>query len=166
MFHKHQPGKLPQIDAVEIMTGGNSKITIVNTRTGNRYTYRIQCPKDKRRDTSTRFFVSVLTGNDNEYAYSYIGCLVFSHAAWRFDYGVKARVASNAPSVQGFSVIFNSIWSLYKTHPDLELWHEGTCCRCGRTLTVPESIAKGFGPECAHIRSVANRRQTLFANVK
>jgi len=28
------------------------------------------------------------------------------------------------------------------------VFHEGACGRCGRTLTVPESIASGFGPEC------------------
>jgi hypothetical protein len=27
--------------------------------------------------------------------------------------------------------------------------HEGRCGRCGRTLTVPESIESGIGPECA-----------------
>lgn len=27
-------------------------------------------------------------------------------------------------------------------------WHEGVCGRCGRRLTVPESIETGFGPEC------------------
>jgi hypothetical protein len=37
-------------------------------------------------------------------------------------------------------------------HPDsdkLEVWHEGRCGRCGRRLTVPESIESGLGPECA-----------------
>ena len=31
----------------------------------------------------------------------------------------------------------------------LEFWHAGRCGRCGRRLTVPASIASGFGPECA-----------------
>jgi hypothetical protein len=31
------------------------------------------------------------------------------------------------------------------------VWHEGRCGRCGRKLTVPESIESGFGPECASI---------------
>jgi hypothetical protein len=31
----------------------------------------------------------------------------------------------------------------------VEFWHEGKCCRCGRKLTVPASIASGIGPECA-----------------
>ena len=30
-----------------------------------------------------------------------------------------------------------------------EARHEGRCARCGRALTVPESIDSGFGPECA-----------------
>ena len=37
--------------------------------------------------------------------------------------------------------------------PDnLRVYHEGKCCRCGRTLTTPESIKKGIGPECEAIR--------------
>jgi hypothetical protein len=32
--------------------------------------------------------------------------------------------------------------------PRCTVHHEGRCGRCGRTLTVPESIESGFGPEC------------------
>ena len=35
----------------------------------------------------------------------------------------------------------------------LEVWHEGRCGRCGRALTVPESIERGIGPECVGIIS-------------
>jgi hypothetical protein len=35
--------------------------------------------------------------------------------------------------------------------PNLEIWHEGRCGRCGRKLTVPESIHNGYGPECIHL---------------
>jgi hypothetical protein len=30
-----------------------------------------------------------------------------------------------------------------------DVHHEGKCGRCGRKLTVPESVKSGFGPECA-----------------
>jgi hypothetical protein len=30
----------------------------------------------------------------------------------------------------------------------MELWHEGRCGKCGRALTVPESIESGLGPVC------------------
>jgi hypothetical protein len=31
------------------------------------------------------------------------------------------------------------------------VWHEGSCARCGKKLTVPESIESGFGPECVKL---------------
>jgi len=31
----------------------------------------------------------------------------------------------------------------------IEVWHEGSCCRCARRLTVPASIEMGLGPDCA-----------------
>jgi hypothetical protein len=31
----------------------------------------------------------------------------------------------------------------------LSMQHEGHCGRCGRTLTHPDSINTGYGPECA-----------------
>jgi hypothetical protein len=36
-----------------------------------------------------------------------------------------------------------------------EFRHEGRCGRCGRTLTVPESIDSGFGPECINLAGLA-----------
>jgi hypothetical protein len=36
------------------------------------------------------------------------------------------------------------------TFPDtFEFWHEGRCAACARRLTVPQSIERGLGPECA-----------------
>ena len=32
---------------------------------------------------------------------------------------------------------------------NVEINHEGRCGRCGRALTVPESVASGIGPESA-----------------
>jgi hypothetical protein len=33
-------------------------------------------------------------------------------------------------------------------HPQLIVHHENHCGRCGRTLTVPESVERGIGPDC------------------
>jgi hypothetical protein len=47
------------------------------------------------------------------------------------------------------------LWAHIDDLPEsLEIWHEGSCLRCGRKLTVPESIESGYGPEC--IKSVLN----------
>ncbi len=56
-------------------------------------------------------------------------------------------VSRDAPS----SIAFSWAWRkmLRNELPDqLEIWHEGRCGRCNRKLTVPESVASGFGPEC------------------
>jgi hypothetical protein len=30
-----------------------------------------------------------------------------------------------------------------------KIWHRGFCAKCGKALTVPESILTGVGPDCA-----------------
>jgi Family of unknown function (DUF6011) len=57
-------------------------------------------------------------------------------------------------------------WALVRVWNDLplpegyRLHHEGRCGRCGRLLTVPESITSGYGPECVKHVTGANRRQS------
>jgi hypothetical protein len=127
---------------------GNSTLTLVSTSTGTRFTFKVQAPMNADKtardlDADIRF-VKVLTGADNENSYSYLGFVrrdVFSHG------GAKAKVGFAAPSARAFA------WAWQQFVQDrlpeaLEVWHEGSCGRCGRKLTVPTSIASGFGPEC------------------
>ena len=153
-----QPGQLDHHHSLEFVTGGNSKFTIVSTATQNRFTYRVRKPRQNTPENATTLFVSVLTGNDNEHDYSYIGFLRQYNGVWRFTYGNKSKISEFAPSVAGFGVIFNNFISLEKPSGLFEIWHEGQCCRCGRTLTVPESIESGWGPCCLAIRNASNRR--------
>lgn len=55
------------------------------------------------------------------------------------------------PYQQYMYKIFKWVWdNIYNgVMPDnLVVYHYGTCCRCGRTLTDPKSIKRGIGPEC------------------
>lgn len=131
---------------------GNATITLKSKATDARFTYKIQAPHfegnegtNAARDTSSQMrFVKVLTGSDNESNYSYLGYIrrgVFFHG------GSKARVGYDAPSAKAFAWA----WKLLAGDvlpASLEVWHEGRCGRCARKLTVPSSIASGFGPEC------------------
>ena len=58
----------------------------------------------------------------------------------------KSKVSQEAPSFIGFDFCFKALSA--GSMRGFEIWHEGKCGRCGRKLTVPESIACGFGPEC------------------
>lgn len=131
----------------KFMFAGNASITLVSKRTGKRYTYRIQTPKNKKEGDKPIWFVSLLTGADNESSYSYFGNIVSSH---QYFFGRKAKVQQSNESVQAWEWFYNLF---EKGHmPTIlegcEVWHEGRCGRCNRKLTVPESIQSGFGPEC------------------
>lgn len=126
-------------DALQFINGGNATVTLQSKKTGARFTYRIRASKD-----GAVHFVSLLNGPDNETAYAYFGYIrrgYFNHG------GTKARVSADASSAKAFAWAYRSF--AQGVIPDsLEVWHEGRCGRCGRKLTVPSSIASGFGPEC------------------
>ena len=130
-------------DARAFMTGGNATVTLVSTKTGTRFTYRLRA-----NDEGDVFFVSLLGGPDNESDYRYMGRI----ARGVFWQGRKVPkpgdVGPDAPS----SLAFKWAWERLAKGvllDSLEIWHEGRCGRCARKLTVPSSIASGFGPECA-----------------
>jgi hypothetical protein len=127
--------KLNQESALKYIHGGNSIFTVINTLTTKRFTFKV-----KKHKTEDVYFVSVLTGTD---AYQYIGFLKYSN----FLYSNKSTISKDSQSVKVFSYIYQKLKE--KNLPEfVEFWHEGVCGKCGRKLTVPESIESGFGPEC------------------
>lgn len=128
---------------IEFVTAGNATVTVKSLKTGNRFTYKITCSKKEE-----LLFVNLMTGTDNNSDFTYMCHIRKESNGFPQLYRGKTRIRVDAP---GF-VAFKHIWkhTLLEEHMDnLEIWHEGRCCRCGRKLTVPESIASGIGPECA-----------------
>jgi hypothetical protein len=135
--------------ALKFMFAGKSVFTFVNTKTGNRFTYKIKQAKD-----SNLFFVSVLT---NPEVYSYIGTCVEGS----YKHGKKSVISSDSQSVKVFEFMLNRL----KTDnlPDfLEVWHEGFCGKCGKRLTVPSSILTGIGPDCIKKLSKSDKRDKFL----
>jgi hypothetical protein len=118
---------------------GNATFTITNTKTGNRFTYKIRKAKD-----NNIYFVSVLTGSDNTSSYSYIGFIKNGI----FNSSKKSKITSNSTSFKVFSWF---IININKIPAIIQVLHEGNCGRCGRKLTTPESIERGIGPECSRL---------------
>lgn len=117
---------------------GRAIITMVGKTA--RFTYRIkQASKDDK--PIALWFVSLLTGPDNSADYKYIGVI---REDGRFGLTGKSKLKSDAPGVQAMIWISRN-WESFA----MDVWHEGVCGRCGRKLTVPESIALGIGPVCA-----------------
>jgi hypothetical protein len=141
---------LSPASALSFILAGQATITIRKPSTGGRFTYKISIPRNQKPEEAKIWFVSVLSGSDNTGDYSYIG---FIRDRKFFHGGAKAKARAGAPSVVVFEVVFNRNISRGVLDPKLEVWHEGRCGRCGRKLTVPESIESGIGPECARIQT-------------
>lgn len=129
--------------------------TVVNEATGNRITLRTRKPKltdkDKaagRDENTLPVFVDVMDGCDNVSHFSFIGTLRGGRLA------LSAKAKAKAADAKRAKVILD--WTLAAAEREelrtVRVLHEGCCGRCGRKLTVPESIDTGLGPECGNRR--------------
>jgi hypothetical protein len=129
----------------QFVHAGAAVFTLESERTGARFTYRVKHPRD---DTGavdrSILFVGVLTGPDNTNDFTYLGQIKRD----LFTIGRKSRISATAPSALAF-MWFHQMLTQQRLPQSLKVYHEGRCGRCGRALTVPESVRSGFGPECA-----------------
>ena len=124
-------------DFAQFVKAGKALFTIENEATGGRFTFKVKKHEDKE-----LYFVSVLNGPDNYSNYRYVGTIFgneFRHT--------KKSIDKNAPAFKAFDW-FNRRLNEGVLPEGVNVYHEGKCGRCGRKLTVPESIKSGYGPEC------------------
>lgn len=128
-------------DAAAYTLAGKATLTLSSVKTGARYTYKVR-RADKGKGNV--HFVTLLTGSDNETAYTYIG-MIKGNA---FVLTAKSKMTADAMPVKAFDFYTRHVVAAKHLPDCLEVRHNGHCGRCGRTLTVPESIDNGIGPEC------------------
>ena len=148
--------------ALNFILAGNATFTVRSLKTGTRYTYKVRraesvdtnqrnlpLPELARRNAAEAaarptWFVTLLSGPDNENDFVYLGIITDNV----FRLTRKSRMTSESVPVRAFGWVYAAL--VRREMPALtEIWHEGRCGRCGRKLTVPESIVAGLGPECA-----------------
>ena len=132
-------------DIKRAIFAGRAVITIENGLTGKWFTYRISESK-KCRDL--RHWVNVLTGNDNTHSYTYMGTI---YGGKTFRLNASSRIGAGALSFKAFDRFFHDLMYFGRLNENMHIYHSGVCARCGRTLTVPESLTSGIGPECAKL---------------
>ena len=144
---------------------GNAVFTVSNPH-GQRYTYRVRTGKcrcggspactlcrgdGKLRHFKTKevmYFVQLLTGPDNDASYTYLG-MMRPESVPMFTLTAKSKMRQDSQPVRVVQWAFN-VLKLEKPIPEgYTIQHAGKCGKCGRTLTVPESIETGLGPVCA-----------------
>ena len=143
-------GQLIRLDQIlSYLYAGHAVVTFLNSASGNRFTYQVSEPRQQLNPDNPVFFVSVLSGRDNTRDFLFLGT-IFSQRVFK----PGRRVDAQAPSVQAFQWVFDRLREGRTVDP-VVIYHEGRCGRCGRVLTVPESIESGFGPECRQLREGA-----------
>lgn len=136
-------------DAHRFTLAGRAHVTLESTVTGRHFTYRIDRATDratKRPTEPAAWFVSLLTdGSADEGSFRYVG-LIGTDESFRLTR--KSAYDDTACCTKAFRYYWTHVQA--GSLPDkLKVRHEGRCGRCGRTLTTPESIDRGIGPECA-----------------
>lgn len=130
--------------ALEYILAGNSTFTLRSKTTGARFTYKAIYKKYFGEDIVV---VKLLNGTDNVNDYGYLCTIKIIDGVPKIIRD-KSRISATAKSFVIFDMVFFKLLVGLEMN-NLEIWHEGVCCRCGRKLTVPESIQSGIGPECA-----------------
>lgn len=133
-------------DIEEFVMAGNATITLESLRTGRHLTYKVsRADGDK-----PLWFVALLTGPDNDSDYTYLGLLrPGDNGIVTLCLTAKSRMTDDSEPVRGWRYMWRHVHVFKNMPPEMEVHHEGRCGRCGRKLTVPESIERGIGPECA-----------------
>ena len=130
---------------------GRSVLTVRSKKTGERFTYRFARPKPEK-DKPRPVWISVLSGPDNNHHWSMIGTFWPEQAnsphQFKLKLSPKCMLGGSSPAVLGAAWAVCHVPQADVLLEQGEWWHEGRCGRCGRRLTVPESIETGFGPEC------------------
>ena len=125
------------------LLAGKATFTLKNSETKKRFTFKVR--RANYEDLSSPFFVSAMTGTDNEKSFRFIGT-IFLSPNLIFKYSAKSKLARDEQVVKVFDWFFVKL-ILTKSIPDIvEFWHSGRCGCCGRKLTVTRSNSYGSWP--------------------
>lgn len=145
---------------LQLLTAGRAVLTIRSKRTQARFTFRFRRP-DAEPGRRRPIWVSRLghpphlpttDGPQAEYVklWSFLGTIWPEEGrVWHFNPSAKSPVPVDDQSMVAAAWIARMLpFAVDHLMEEATWWHEGRCGRCGRRLTVPESIESGFGPEC------------------
>jgi len=154
----HMAGRLVGREAIiRYLEAGRARFTVRSKRTGTRFTYRATRPSKEQAlasaaqrgysNASRPVWISVLVGQDNVGEYAFLGTVWPSPNGYALRRSAKSHIGEEAPSLRAMQWLCKALNGASDIE-QAEVWHEGRCGRCGRVLTVPESVESGFGPEC------------------
>lgn len=144
-----------------------ARFTVVNNLRGERITFSTQreglaVSRDydvTTDDNDSRWWViGAMKGSDNNSFLRFGIVKKDDDGRHRFYHSSESSVSSEDKTVRVFAALWNTLSANYAQMPQhLEFHHEGCCGRCGKALTVPESIETGIGPVCGRHMASAEK---------
>lgn len=131
----------------QFVLAGKAIFTVSNDK-GDRYTFRVDHKKGNEQWAPV-WFIRLLTGPNNEEDYTYMGKIDPEMGVVKLT--AKSAYPETSLPVKVANFGLRIIWGKQDLPDGYKIHHEGFCGRCGRLLTVPESVDSGFGPECIKI---------------
>lgn len=131
---------------------GKALFTLENKEKGTNITFKIQKLKRKRdQPEETRLFdVHVNAVNNLSQNSRFLGQVDRKMKTFK----PHPRIDKTHIGIQTINWLIEKWGDLEKIEAggNLGMYHQGVCCKCGLTLTVPESIENGIGPQCKKYR--------------
>jgi hypothetical protein len=126
----------------EFLLAGKAVFTVSNP-SGVRYTFRI---KKSEFNGKSIWFAGLLAGPNNEADFVYMGVVSENGSVFPT---AKSKLQADSLPCKVLKWSLGLVWSGSEVPEGYKIQHAGKCGRCGRTLTVPESLESGLGPECS-----------------
>ena len=153
-------GQISLFDGLAYILGGEAIFSFVSVATGKKFTYKCEQAekwdiKLNKKVKQERWFVSVLTGPDNNTNYTYAGTIDEKDnlGKWIIRTTKKSGMSSEADSFKAFvtvlDILQSSVQRINAYREKLLIYHDGTCSKCGRRLTDITSVAISAGPICS-----------------
>lgn len=121
--------------------GGRAVVTLESPQ-GKKHTYVYAIPRNSDSFPPDIRFVYALHDGVKEF---YIGMIEMG----RFRLTRNSRFHPDTEIVKGAKYIEDLRTSqVFLDKSPMKIYHEGICARCGRKLTDPKSIERGFGSKC------------------
>ena len=138
-------GKIELNQALKFMIAGKCEFILYSTKTKDKFYYKLT--KKESRNSENEFIYFLNTKVDGEYVYAGVMWFDEKQGEFMFGQGAKGQVNGSHLNIRSLLFVMNKLSSESELK-FCEVYHVGTCGRCGKKLTTPESILTGLGPEC------------------
>jgi len=138
--------------------GGDAIFTVIG-KGDRRRTYRVFRSKADKDNLNVKNTVGVLTGPSNMTDYTYFAQIdkegryypiaAATMVGKNLRVTGKERMSYNSDSAIIFRYLLRLVRENKPLPPTMEIMHADLCGRCRKPLTVPKSIERGLGPDCA-----------------